>query len=339
KTNSCFAHQPSQNVIISQNNSAEVKYDLPQTMSSTGTPVIQVPSNTFTIHREQPNSCPSNSVLIPPGSILLTHASVYIPNGSAVEVLHTPQTQMTTLSQQNGSNEQNLCSNQHNTSCYQKLKPQDYTSSLNDWTQQRPRFQQPYSHRGELPFQQEKSSPTNINLLQQILLNNCALVENSVETPVVEKYPRNNDQIKSVNLGDNKCQNNIWHSIESASSSKRAIGSEKYRFGMENDLLKPALTNQNSPSSIFNLTEKTSDSSGLFQQWSNSSQISLSSERSFNSSLFRRNQYCSPNYVRDQDKDMSSDNGIIFSMFRTTQSKQPKDTPTGSDNSLHHLFL
>ncbi|VDL59940.1 unnamed protein product [Hymenolepis diminuta] len=182
------SYVPSQNVIISQNNSAEVKYDLPQTMSSTGTPVIQVPSNTFTIHREQPNSCPSNSVLIPPGSILLTHASVYIPNGSAVEVLHTPQTQMTTLSQQNGSNEQNLCSNQHNTSCYQKLKPQDYTSSLNDWTQQRPRFQQPYSHRGELPFQQEKSSPTNINLLQQILLNNCALVENSVETPVVEKY-------------------------------------------------------------------------------------------------------------------------------------------------------
>lgn len=157
-------------------------------MSSTGTPVIQVPSNTFAIHREQPNSCPSNSILIPPGSILLTHASVYIPNGSAVEVLHTPQTQMTTLSQQNGSNEQNLCSNQHNTSCYQKLKPQEYTSSLNDWTQQRPRFQQTYSHRGEPPFQQEKSTPTNINLLQQILLNNCALVENSVETPVVEKY-------------------------------------------------------------------------------------------------------------------------------------------------------
>ncbi|VDO04073.1 unnamed protein product [Rodentolepis nana] len=182
------SYVPSQNSVISQNNSAEVKYDLPQTLTSTGTPVIQVPSSAFVLHREQQNSCPSNSTLIPAGSILLTHASVYIPNGSAVEVLHTPQTQMAALSQQNGSNEQNLCSNQHNTNYFHKLKPQECISSLTDRAQQRPRFQQTYAHRGEPPFQQERSAPTNINLLQQILLNNCALVENSPETPVVEKY-------------------------------------------------------------------------------------------------------------------------------------------------------
>lgn len=145
---------------VSQNNSNDANSDMPSV-----------------IYQENENKKSSHLILIPTGSILLTHSPVYIPIGGAVEVLHSPKLPKSTTNQQNASVEQFAGSNQHNMSCCLHK-----SNVAKNCAQIGPRNQSTFG----LP-QQEKTPSTNVNLLQQILLNNCAIVENSTDVQTLDK--------------------------------------------------------------------------------------------------------------------------------------------------------
>lgn len=161
--------------------------------------------NTSVIQREQYSSILPNTNLIPAGSILLIHTPMIIPSGNAVEVLYAPQAQISTLAQSYDPLENISGSLQQSKKCFHEVRPQGYFASSNDLEQQRHQQQQKIVYRCENQpclLQTEKSATpksdnAHVNLLQQFLVNNCALGENLVNMPALEKFVSRNSPVLS----------------------------------------------------------------------------------------------------------------------------------------------